>query len=145
MFSGNFGGPLSKRASFFVDVDRRMIDENSVVNYTGLDASLNPVTVNNFVISPNRRTSISSFAAEFFIWSCVDGYVLIFGGPGAYESNRSGKQTIEARFCARISQWVLRLVPLSNTILASTTRTSLRCPSRNEPGASTAMPPFGWR
>jgi hypothetical protein len=59
LFSGNFGGPLSKHASFFVDADRRIIDENSVVNYTGLDASLNPVTVNGFVISPTRRTSVS--------------------------------------------------------------------------------------
>ena len=25
VFSGNFGGPLSKRASFFVDADRRII------------------------------------------------------------------------------------------------------------------------
>ena len=58
-FSGNFGGPLSKRASFFVDADRRIIDENSVVNYIGLNASLNPVPVNSFVISPNWRTSVS--------------------------------------------------------------------------------------
>lgn len=58
-FSGNFGGPLSKRASFFIDADRRIIDENSVVNYIGLDASLNPAPVNSFVISPNWRTSVS--------------------------------------------------------------------------------------
>jgi hypothetical protein len=27
-FAGNFGGPLSKRASFFVDANRRITDEN---------------------------------------------------------------------------------------------------------------------
>ena len=42
-FSGNISGPLSKKASFFADVDRRMTDENSLLNYTDLDAGLRPV------------------------------------------------------------------------------------------------------
>jgi hypothetical protein len=58
-FAGNFGGPISKRASFFIDANRRITDENSLVNYTSLDASLNPVAVNSAVVAPSRRTSVS--------------------------------------------------------------------------------------
>jgi Carboxypeptidase regulatory-like domain len=59
IFAGNFGGPLSKKASFFVDVNRRITDENSLLNYTYLTAALNPATFNGAVIAPSHRTSIS--------------------------------------------------------------------------------------
>ena len=57
MFAGNFGGPLSKKASFFVDADRRVTDENSLLNYTALDSALNPVAVRGAVVAPSRRFS----------------------------------------------------------------------------------------
>jgi len=59
IFAGNFGGPLSKKASFFVDADRRITDENSIANYTSLDSSLNPIQISSAVVAPSRRTSIS--------------------------------------------------------------------------------------
>ena len=59
MFGGNFSGPLSKRASFFLDVDRRITDENALLAYTDLDAALQPVSVSNAVVAPSRRFSIS--------------------------------------------------------------------------------------
>ena len=58
-FSGNISGPLSKKASFFADVDRRMTDENSLLNYTDLDAGLRPVLVSGAVVAPSRRFSTS--------------------------------------------------------------------------------------
>ena len=59
IFAGNFGGPLSKKASFFVDADRRITDENSISNYTTLDSSLNPVQISSALVAPSRRTSVS--------------------------------------------------------------------------------------
>ena len=59
IYAGNFGGPLSKKASFFVDFNRRVTDENSVLNYTSLDSAFNPVTINNALVAPSHRTSIS--------------------------------------------------------------------------------------
>jgi hypothetical protein len=45
MLASNFGGTLSKKASFFIDVDRRITDENSILNYISLDPGLNPVII----------------------------------------------------------------------------------------------------
>lgn len=59
MFAGNFGGPLSKKASFFIDVDRRLTDENAVLRYTALDASLNPFATSSALVAPSRRFSIN--------------------------------------------------------------------------------------
>ncbi len=59
IFAGNFGGPLSKKASFFVDADRRITDENSISNYTTLDSGLNPMQISSAVVAPSRRTSLS--------------------------------------------------------------------------------------
>ncbi len=55
--AGNFGGPLSKKASFFVDIDRRITDENALLNYTSLDSSLNPIGVSTALVAPSRRLS----------------------------------------------------------------------------------------
>ena len=58
-FAGNFGGPLSKKASFFIDVDRRITDDNSLLNYTTLDSSFNPVFVSSALAAPSRRFGIN--------------------------------------------------------------------------------------
>lgn len=57
IFAGNFAGPIRKKASFFIDADRRITDENSLLNYTSLDASLNPVTISSALVAPSRRFS----------------------------------------------------------------------------------------
>ena len=37
MFSGNIGGPLGKRASYFFDFNRRQITDNALVNAIYVD------------------------------------------------------------------------------------------------------------
>jgi hypothetical protein len=59
MIAGNVGGPLSKKSSFFIDIQRRITDENAVLNYTDLDANLNPMAVSTAIVAPSRRFSIS--------------------------------------------------------------------------------------
>ena len=58
IFAGNFSGPISKKASFFIDADRRITDENSILNYTSLDANLNPIQISSAVVAPSRRFSV---------------------------------------------------------------------------------------
>src|SRR5713226_8162008 len=48
IFDGNFGGPLGKKASFFLDGQRRNIDEFSAINATILESIHNPRTRSNF-------------------------------------------------------------------------------------------------
>jgi hypothetical protein len=49
---GNLSGPISKRASFFFNFGRRDIDDTAVINATTLDASLNPLSVSQAVVTP---------------------------------------------------------------------------------------------
>jgi hypothetical protein len=58
MFSGNIGGPLSKKASFFFDAQRRDINDTSVVSAVVLDPSFNPVPFSAAVPNPRTRTNI---------------------------------------------------------------------------------------
>jgi len=59
MYNGNFSGPLGKKASFFLDFNRRNINELSVINTPVLDANLNPIEFTDSVPSPRTRTSFS--------------------------------------------------------------------------------------
>jgi uncharacterized membrane protein YgcG len=52
IYMGNVGGPINKKASFFLDVQRRNIDEIAVVNAPTLDLS-------ESVSNPRTRTNIS--------------------------------------------------------------------------------------
>ncbi|MBC7925657.1 MAG: carboxypeptidase regulatory-like domain-containing protein, partial [Bryobacteraceae bacterium] len=58
-FDGNVSGPLSKKASFNFNVERRLIDENAVVNATILNSALQPERFNQAIITPNSRWNIS--------------------------------------------------------------------------------------
>ncbi|HWS90265.1 MAG TPA: carboxypeptidase regulatory-like domain-containing protein [Pyrinomonadaceae bacterium] len=59
-YGGNISGPLSaKRASFFLDFERRETDDNDVVRAIVLDAGLNPLSFNQTLLSPDRRTTFS--------------------------------------------------------------------------------------
>ncbi|MBV9958487.1 MAG: TonB-dependent receptor [Acidobacteria bacterium] len=62
-YGGNLSGPvIAKKASFFLDFERREIDDNAVVNALVLDP-LNPVApavpFNAVVLTPARRTTFS--------------------------------------------------------------------------------------
>jgi hypothetical protein len=59
LYDVNVGGPLNKRASFFVSADRRAVDDNSIVNATILDPSFNITQFQQAFLTPNTRTSVS--------------------------------------------------------------------------------------
>ncbi len=62
LFSGNVGGPLGKKASFFVNVERRQINDSNIVNALVPTAEDPNPTVANFtqaVPNPRTRTNIS--------------------------------------------------------------------------------------
>ncbi len=59
-YGGNLSGPLSaRRASFFINVERREVDDNSTINAIILDSAFNPTPFNFVVLSPSRRTTLS--------------------------------------------------------------------------------------
>jgi hypothetical protein len=60
LFGGNLSGPLGKKASFFLDIDRRNIDDNGIVNATLPSASLlGTQSYQTYYSTPQRRTTIS--------------------------------------------------------------------------------------
>jgi hypothetical protein len=59
-YGGQFSGPISsKKASFFVDFERRDINDEGIINATILDPSFNIVSFSESVPLPNRRTEFS--------------------------------------------------------------------------------------
>lgn len=59
IFDGNFGGPINKRASFFIDASRRNIDEFAAINATTLDSNFAPLHFTESVPNPRTRTHFS--------------------------------------------------------------------------------------
>ena len=58
-FGGNFSGPLSKKASFFIDFDRRALNDNAVIAADTLDSNFNITHIGQAVVTPNNRTTVS--------------------------------------------------------------------------------------
>jgi Carboxypeptidase regulatory-like domain/TonB dependent receptor len=58
-YNGNLGGPLGKTASFFVNVERRNINDLAAINATILDQNLEPFQTVESVPNPRHRTNIS--------------------------------------------------------------------------------------
>src|ERR1039458_2153464 len=59
MFTGNLGGPLGKRASFFFDFNRRQITDNALVDAIYVDPnSFLQSRIQEAVVTPNSRTSV---------------------------------------------------------------------------------------
>ena len=63
-FGGNVSGPISKKASFFVDVERRNIDDNGIIVASIPEADFSAVQpysdkFSNFYPTPQRRTTVS--------------------------------------------------------------------------------------
>src|SRR5689334_6970124 len=57
-YGGNFGGPISKKkASFFIDFDKRDIDDASLIVATVLDANNNITGFSETFPIPSRRTT----------------------------------------------------------------------------------------
>ncbi|HMF57334.1 MAG TPA: hypothetical protein VK619_13405, partial [Pyrinomonadaceae bacterium] len=59
-YGGNLSGPvIAKKASFFLDFERREINDNGVINAIVLDQNFNPVSFSDVIIVPQRRTTVS--------------------------------------------------------------------------------------
>lgn len=59
-YGGSIGGPLvKKKASYFIDFERREVDDNELVKATVLDANLVPLDLGFGVVVPRRNLSIS--------------------------------------------------------------------------------------
>src|SRR5678816_1062056 len=59
-YSGNFGGPISKgKASFFVDFEKRDIDDDAVIVAKIVNPAFDIVDFNDTVLVPSRRTTFS--------------------------------------------------------------------------------------
>jgi len=58
-FGGNFGGPINTKSSFFLDITRRQITDNAIVNGYFIDpTTLAQSHIQEAVVTPNTRTSI---------------------------------------------------------------------------------------
>jgi hypothetical protein len=59
-FGGNVSGPLTKHTSFFVDFERRQIDDNALLNAIVLaPTTLTPYNDRGFTPTPQQRTTFS--------------------------------------------------------------------------------------
>ena len=59
-FGGSLSGPVTKgKSSFFVDVQRRVIDDNAIINATVLSPSLAPTPFSLALLTPTRFFSFS--------------------------------------------------------------------------------------
>jgi hypothetical protein len=60
IFGGNVSGPITKKASFFVDVERRNIDDNGIITASIPTANfLGYQSYQNYFPTPQRRTTVS--------------------------------------------------------------------------------------
>jgi Carboxypeptidase regulatory-like domain len=59
LYSGSLGGAINKKTSFFFSLDRRNIDEISVIHTPVLDANFNPVQFTGAVPNPRTRTNLT--------------------------------------------------------------------------------------
>ncbi|MGH9847686.1 MAG: carboxypeptidase regulatory-like domain-containing protein, partial [Blastocatellia bacterium] len=60
LFGGNLSGPIrARRASYFLDFEKRDIDDNAIINATILNGNLAPSPFALAVLTPQRRTTFS--------------------------------------------------------------------------------------
>ena len=59
LYNGNIGGPLSKKASFFFNIDRRNTNDISIINTPALDSNLDPIQFTQGVENPRTRTNLT--------------------------------------------------------------------------------------
>jgi len=59
-FGGSLSGPVRKgKSSFFIDVNRRVVDDNAIINATTLNSALVPTPFNVALVTPNKFFSFS--------------------------------------------------------------------------------------
>lgn len=82
-YGGNVSGPLiAKKASFFIDFERREVDDNSDINAIVLDSALNSVTLYQTQLRPTTRTTFS----PRLDWQLSDKNTLV--GRYTYDRNQ---------------------------------------------------------
>ena len=60
MVSGNVGGPINKKTSYFLDFERRDINDNADINALEINPqTLTPFQYQQAVLTPNARTEVS--------------------------------------------------------------------------------------
>src|SRR5262249_48087699 len=59
LYNGNIAGPLSKKSSFFFNIDRRNTNDIAVINTPALDANFNPIQFTQAVENPRTRTNLT--------------------------------------------------------------------------------------
>jgi hypothetical protein len=59
LFGGYVSGALNRKTSFFLDVERRSIDENALIVANVLDSNFNVVPYNAALLTPIRDTTVS--------------------------------------------------------------------------------------
>jgi hypothetical protein len=57
-FALNGGGPINKKSSFFLDFNRRDVNEQALINARRLDTGLNPISENGTFVTPQKFWSI---------------------------------------------------------------------------------------
>ena len=59
-FGGNFGGPINKKSSFFLDFQKRDIQDNAITNAFFVDpVTFIPSQITSALVTPNHNTTIS--------------------------------------------------------------------------------------
>jgi hypothetical protein len=59
IFNGNIGGPLGHKTSFYMDGQRRDIEDDAIVNATILDSDFNPTSLAQAIPTPQTQTNLS--------------------------------------------------------------------------------------
>jgi len=59
MYNGNIGGPINKKTSFYIDAQRRDIEDDGIVNAQVLDSNFNPTSLVQAIPTPQTQTSFS--------------------------------------------------------------------------------------
>jgi len=59
IFNGSVSGPIGKKASFFINAERRNINDNAIVNAFVLDPSFTPVPFSQAIPTSRTRTNVS--------------------------------------------------------------------------------------
>ncbi|HLJ50242.1 MAG TPA: TonB-dependent receptor [Bryobacteraceae bacterium] len=110
-FGGNLSGPLTKKASFFIDFDRRQIDDSAVYNGLTIDPNtLQQTPFSGAAATPQRRTSVSprldyalspnntlmaryTYTRNDMLYTGIGGFTLPSRGYPALTNEQTGQLT----------------------------------------------------
>jgi len=110
LYSGNVGGPLGKKISFFFSFDRRNIEDVGVVNAIVLNSDFQPVPYNVSVLVPRTRTVLSprfdfqitpnnTLTVRYQYWHDTDQN----GGVGQFALPSQGQNSTETENTIQLS------------------------------------------